>query len=114
VIAAKPGHLADLLQVILDRVYGGTGFRWLLDGKVIIVITADDDYVVTFVARMLTEPGQETGSPGTGVVTDSMLPRQVLAELRVEIGHEQALTVLMCACAGGHDGSPFPLSWPNG
>ena len=63
---------------------------------------------------MLTEPGQEAGSPGAGVVPGAVLLREVFAELGVEVGHEQVVAVLMCAGVGGHDAAPFPLSVPNG
>ena len=94
-LGVEPGHLADLLQVVLDRVHvdrvrGRRRFR------------------------VRTEPSQETGAPGDGLVSGGVLFRQVFAELRVEIGHEQVVTVPMCACAGGHDAAPFPLSVPNG
>ena len=89
-LGVEPGHLADLLQVVLDRVRGGRRFR------------------------VLTEPGQETGLPGAGVVPGGVLLREIFAELRVEIGYEQVVTVLMRPCVGGHDAAPFPLSVPNG
>ena len=68
-LGGEPGYLADLLQVLPDRVG-----------------------VVRF--RVLAEPGPEAGPPGCGVVPGAVLRREVLPEPRVEIGHEQVLGFL--------------------
>jgi len=66
----EPRYLADLLQVVPDRVGPGRPFR------------------------VLAEPGLKASLPGPGVVPGGVLLRQVLAQLRIEVGHEQVGLVL--------------------
>ena len=90
-LGVQQGHLADLLQVILDRIRGGTGHRDLRGRKIIIVIAEDEDLLVLAgaVRRDLDDGGARRGgglgSGGhlRGRLVRSGLVRSVLASRAV-------------------------------
>ncbi len=45
-LGVEQRHLADLLEVVLDRVRGGAGHRYLSSGQVIVIVTIDECLVV--------------------------------------------------------------------
>jgi RNA polymerase sigma factor (sigma-70 family) len=66
------------------------------------------------VRGVLAQPGKEPCTRRDGVVAAGALLREVLAELGVEIGHEQVRSVVIGVCACRHDAVPSSLSSPNG
>ena len=69
-LGVEQRHLADLLQVVLDRVRGGTGHRDLRGRKIIVVVAEDEDLLVLAAAvrRDLDDAGaRRAGAVGLGV-----------------------------------------------
>ena len=69
-LGVEQRHLADLLQVVLDRIRGRTRHRDLRGRKVIVVVTEDEDLLILTAAvrRDLDDAGAcRTGALGLGV-----------------------------------------------
>ena len=69
-LGVEQRHLADLLQVVLDRIRGGTGHRDLRGRKIIVVVAEDEDLLVLAAAvrRDLDDAGaRRAGAIGLGV-----------------------------------------------
>ena len=69
-LGVEQRHLADLLQVVLDRVRGGTGHRDLRGRKILVVVAEDEDLLVlaATVRRDLDDAGaRRAGAVGLGV-----------------------------------------------
>ncbi len=69
-LGVEQRHLADLLQVVLDRVRGGARHRDLRGRKIIIVVTEDEDLLV-LAGAVRGQPGhagtRHAGAHGLGV-----------------------------------------------
>ena len=69
-LGVEQRHLADLLQVVLDRVRGGARHRDLRGRKIVVVVAEDEDLLVLAAAvrRDLDDPGaRRAGALGLGV-----------------------------------------------
>ena len=68
-LGVEQRHLADLLQVVLDRVRGGTRHRDLRGRKIVVVVAEDEDLLLfAAVRRDLDDPGaRRAGAIGLGV-----------------------------------------------